>query len=168
MRHRTDGKYGENISSSSGIEETGSTSVNRWYDEVQHYKYGHEFSASTGHFTQVVWKNSVNFGIGVAKSNNGTTYVVANYDPPGNFRGEFTENVLQPKGSLFSKFIPEKSKTAPVSSPLLKQTNSNQHYTEFQLECLRSHNAYRNKHGVGMLTLNPELNNYAQEWADVS
>ena len=56
-----------------------------------------------GHFTQVVWKGSKEFGIGrAAEMHNGLlcTYIVARYRPAGNFIGEFADNV--PKGQFES------------------------------------------------------------------
>jgi hypothetical protein len=55
------------------------------------------FNASTGHFTQLVWKNSIQLGIGIAFStDNQTAWVVAEYYPQGNIDGEFAANVLPP------------------------------------------------------------------------
>ena len=51
---------------------------------------------ATGHFTQVVWVASRKLGLGVARGN-GKVVVVANYDPPGNLRGVFEENVSRPR-----------------------------------------------------------------------
>ena len=68
------------------------------------YKFGDaSFSSGTGHFTQVVWKDSDTLGIGKATSKKGSmtcTYVVGRYKKAGNFQGKYKENV--PKGS-FSK-----------------------------------------------------------------
>lgn len=50
-----------------------------------------------GHFTQVVWKNSKALGIGWVQMNDGTTYVVANYEPAGNVIGQYEKNVLPPR-----------------------------------------------------------------------
>ena len=44
----------------------------------------------------VVWAASTELGIARAYSN-GKLYIVANYNPPGNFRGRFAENVLAPE-----------------------------------------------------------------------
>ena len=52
----------------------------------------------TGHFTQVVWKESKELGIGraVGKKNGMTcTYIVGRYRPAGNFQGKFQENVVR-------------------------------------------------------------------------
>ena len=53
-----------------------------------------------GHFTQVIWKSSSRLGVGYARSRGGTVYVVANYDPPGNFQGKFQTDVLPLKNWL--------------------------------------------------------------------
>ena len=55
----------------------------------------------TGHFTQVVWKESVELGIGKAdidKDGMRCTYVVGRYKPAGNMMGDYAENV--PQGSF--------------------------------------------------------------------
>ena len=53
------------------------------------------FSAKTGHFTQVVWKSSKKLGVGAAQApESGAWYIVCNYFPPGNVRGEFANNVF--------------------------------------------------------------------------
>jgi uncharacterized protein YkwD len=80
------------------------SAVKSWYDEVSAYNYNSPvFSSATGHFTQVVWKNSTQLGCGAAqgtKTMNGTKYnafyVVCNYAPAGNVQGQFAANVLKP------------------------------------------------------------------------
>ncbi len=49
-----------------------------------------------GHFTQVVWRNSTKMGVARASNSSGWTYVVTNYSPPGNYVGQYDENVLPP------------------------------------------------------------------------
>ena len=77
-------------------------SVNR-YREV--CDPGYDFSTAepgkAGHFTQVIWKSTTDFGIGRAAAvHDGLlcTYIVARYRPAGNFLGEFPDNV--PKGQF--------------------------------------------------------------------
>lgn len=94
MYHRQPNKYGENIYWKSGGTVSGEEAVDAWYSEIQYYNYSkHGFSMKTGHFTQVVWKDSTEVGCGRAKSSRGGTYVVCNYNPPGNYLGRFPENV---------------------------------------------------------------------------
>ena len=55
----------------------------------------------TGHFTQVVWKESTLLGIGRAESEQGgmkCAYIVGRYKPAGNYIGEYQQNV--PRGNF--------------------------------------------------------------------
>jgi glioma pathogenesis-related protein 2 len=98
MRHRQPNKYGENIYWISGGNPTGTSVTDTWYGEIKDYNYARPgFGMKTGHFTQVVWKSTKEIGCGVAKSRRGGTYVVCNYNPPGNYSGRFPANVLKPK-----------------------------------------------------------------------
>ena len=77
---------------------TGARVVDDWYSEIASYNYAKPgFSMDTGHFTQVVWKDSLEIGCGSAKSKRGGTYVVCNYSPAGNYGGQFPANVRKPK-----------------------------------------------------------------------
>jgi uncharacterized protein YkwD len=88
------GDYGENLAMGSPL--SAKQSVRMWYNEVSSYNYGKPgFSARTGHFTQVIWKNSTEVGCGKAQCG-GQNYFVCRYSPPGNFQGEFEENVPKP------------------------------------------------------------------------
>eukprot|EP01065_Artemidia_motanka_P043135 TRINITY_DN5932_c0_g1_i2.p1 TRINITY_DN5932_c0_g1~~TRINITY_DN5932_c0_g1_i2.p1 ORF type:complete len:525 (+),score=167.60 TRINITY_DN5932_c0_g1_i2:60-1634(+) len=64
-----------------------------WYDEIRDWRPGGGFSAATGHFTQLVWRATAALGVAVARDARGSVYVVANYVPPGNVRGQFGANV---------------------------------------------------------------------------
>jgi uncharacterized protein YkwD len=90
------GPYGECLYMSSGTV-NGGDATEDWYSEISQYDFDNPgFNPATGHFTQVVWKASLNFGVGYATCDNGMTVVVGSYDPPGNVIGEFAENVLRP------------------------------------------------------------------------
>ena len=94
MYHRQPNRYGENIYWMSGGKVTGAMAVDAWYGEISQYNYGRPgFSAATGHFTQVVWKDTTEVGCGSARDSRGGTYVVCNYSPPGNVQGRFPANV---------------------------------------------------------------------------
>ncbi|MFD5001193.1 CAP family protein [Streptomyces buecherae] len=102
--HRPNNKYGENLHyawSSDGASPSGAQVADAWYNQVREYTYyGREPDMSAfskwGNFTQAVWKSSRGMGVGLAKARN-KTYVVVNYDPPGNFVGKFAANVPAPR-----------------------------------------------------------------------
>ena len=169
LEHRRNSPYGENIycmhSSDPNFKITGHTPVDSWYEEMPEHPFGREpTSLKTGHFTQVVWKNSVSLGVGVAKSRQGSIYVVANYSPAGNFVGEYTKNVpplienTEPKklnGQLkVNGFLSQSSST---ENSLSKSINQVGNFDQFQLDALRIHNEYRRRHGVPLLKLSEEV-----------
>ena len=87
-------EIGENLYMCSGKVATGEMATTDWYNEIKIHNFRKDFQSGTGHFTQVVWKGTEEVGFGVA--NKGSTYfVVANYYPPGNFLGEFANNVFK-------------------------------------------------------------------------
>ncbi|MDG2311403.1 MAG: CAP family protein [Flavobacteriales bacterium] len=84
---------GENLYWYSSTHQNPMTEASKsWYEEIQFYRYrkccGPNFS-DTGHYTQMVWGNTTEIGMGVAVSKSGETYVVARYNPAGNFQGQF-------------------------------------------------------------------------------
>jgi len=96
----SNGDYGENLYKSKGYTVVGRTAVDEWYKEEKNFDYNNPNSNdlyATGHFTQLVWKSSNYVGFGKATDSNGYTYVVAEYYPPGNYQGEYAENVPPPK-----------------------------------------------------------------------
>ena len=59
------------------------TATNAWYDEAPQYDYSQpRFSGSTGHFTQLVWKETTKVGCGVNAGCGMKTYV-CQYSPQG-------------------------------------------------------------------------------------
>ncbi len=63
-----------------------------WYGEKEKYTYsklGEGNWMETGHYTQMIWKNTTEIGVGIATCPSGGVIVVANYNPPGNFSGEY-------------------------------------------------------------------------------
>uniref|UniRef100_A0A0K0DVX1 SCP domain-containing protein n=1 Tax=Strongyloides stercoralis TaxID=6248 RepID=A0A0K0DVX1_STRER len=94
LKHSSSG-FGENLAySSSSI---ANNIVKMWYDEVKYYDFNKPgFTSKTGHFTQLVWKNSKQVGFGITEKN-GIVYVVCRYFPPGNYLGQFEKNVFPAK-----------------------------------------------------------------------
>ncbi|XP_023221216.1 Golgi-associated plant pathogenesis-related protein 1-like [Centruroides sculpturatus] len=101
FRHRPNNKYGENIymewSSNPNSQVSGQKAVDSWYSEIKFHQFGREpTSLKSGHFTQVIWKESKELGVAYSRSKSGKIFVVANYNPAGNMLGSFKNNVPAP------------------------------------------------------------------------
>ena len=90
----SNGAYGENLAAgSTGLLDPEGV-VKMWYDEIAQYKFsGGGFSMKTGHFTQVVWRSTTHVGCGHSRCK-GMDIWVCEYDPPGNWEGQYRDNVL--------------------------------------------------------------------------
>ena len=84
--------YGENIFQGSSADSFKPLDASMaWYSEVKDYKYAKlsdDNWAKTAHYTQMIWKNTNQIGVGVATCPGGGVIVVANYNPAGNYLGE--------------------------------------------------------------------------------
>jgi len=87
---------GENLFMAGGQVVNGRSPVECWYQEIKDYDFKNPKNKKgvVGHFTQLVWKDSQQLGVGFAKSRTGDCYVVANYFPAGNYMGEEMNNVF--------------------------------------------------------------------------
>ena len=87
---------GENLAYVGGsynINPSGEYPTNMWYNEIKSYDFNHPgFNMNTGHFTQVVWKDSKEFGIGLYCQNN-KCFMTGNYFPGGNFNDAYATQV---------------------------------------------------------------------------
>lgn len=84
------GPYGENLAGSSG-NLSGTAAVQLWVSEKAYYNYNTNSCAPgkvCGHYTQVVWRRSVRLGCAKVRCNGGGTFIICNYDPPGNYAGQ--------------------------------------------------------------------------------
>lgn len=105
-------KYGQNIGYGVQKADVGQMITNLMYnDEIEYYPqpYG-EASPSMdlfdkwGHFSQIVWKGTTHVGcytqpcenLGNVDSSGTVPFTVCNYSPPGNYDGEYGDNVLAP------------------------------------------------------------------------
>lgn len=92
FRHRQNNRYGENIFMTSGSDTFNPVVASQtWYAEKEKYSYskvGEGNWRQTGHYTQMIWKNTKELGVGMATCKNGNIIVVANYSPAGNFNGQ--------------------------------------------------------------------------------
>ncbi|XP_055379617.1 uncharacterized protein LOC129610872 [Condylostylus longicornis] len=91
LYHRPNSKYGENLYWTSDKYGHVTMAVQSWYDEMKFYDFSNpNFSSETGHFTQLIWKDSIELGTGISRRGD-SLYVVCLYNPPGNYVGRFNE-----------------------------------------------------------------------------
>lgn len=103
--YHSGGPFGENLYMSWGGSQDRNVimaaAITMWYNEIQYYDWNNPgFSSQTGHFTQVVWRSTNEIGIGIAvvpdPSYGIRSVVCISYRPPGNYLGQFEQNVLRP------------------------------------------------------------------------
>jgi len=87
-------ELGENLYMCSGKVGTAERATSEWYNEIKKHNFKKDFQHATGHFTQLVWKDTKEVGFGIANKGN-RYYIVANYFPAGNIVGQFTKNVFK-------------------------------------------------------------------------
>lgn len=90
------GRHGQNGYWSSAPGTTAEGATESWYEEITDPGYNFDkpgFTGGTGHFTQVVWKDTTSVGMAVSEDGR---FIFANYLPAGNFMGRFPENVPRP------------------------------------------------------------------------
>jgi pathogenesis-related protein 1 len=91
LDHTVNNNYGENLFGGSGRTYTALYASQDWYNEIQKYKpvvLSEDNWYATGHYTQLVWSNTRQVGIGQANCRGGGSVIAAEYDPPGNYMGE--------------------------------------------------------------------------------
>jgi hypothetical protein len=74
-----------------GRDYTALDATKSWYSEIKYYTpqiINESNWSKTGHYTQMVWRNTTKVGIASVICPDGATIIVANYDPPGNYMGE--------------------------------------------------------------------------------
>jgi pathogenesis-related protein 1 len=85
--------YGENIFwGSSAIAYPPLQASISWYQEKELYSYraiNNSNWIKTGHYTQMMWKDTREMGVGISICANGAIIVVANYYPAGNVIGQY-------------------------------------------------------------------------------
>ena len=169
------GNYiGENLYFGYNAGYLGTKPVDAWYDEIKDYDFAKsEFTSGTGHFTQVVWKNSKQVGCGVACSNKDYCYVTCNYYPGGNYLGQFKTNVLPLSDStpvdttapVTDAPVTDAPKPVVTDAPA-PETSGNSELENFRKSILERHNYYRGLHQVGNLVRDATLESIAQKTAD--
>lgn len=81
-------RHGQNIFAMSGRPADVNFVFRAWASEASDYDYSRNTcSATCGHYTQIVWRDTKQIGCGVARGS-GREIWVCDYDPPGNVNGE--------------------------------------------------------------------------------
>ncbi|XP_030477831.2 pathogenesis-related protein PR-1-like [Cannabis sativa] len=88
-----DGEFtlGENIFWGGGSDWTPANAVEAWMEEEKDYSYESNSCANgkmCGHYTQIVWQSTKRVGCARVICDNKDTFMICNYDPPGNYIGE--------------------------------------------------------------------------------
>lgn len=93
------GPYGENLAIGYP---NATASVEGWGEERDKYKFGNPgFTHDTGHFTQLVWKNTTDVGCDRKLCGEKGWYLVCEYWPRGNVMDQFKEEVdKQSRGAV--------------------------------------------------------------------
>lgn len=83
-------RYGENLAKGSNPRYSLADAARLWLDERDDYDRPSNACVNDReclHYTQLVWRTSTRVGAAGARCGNGWTFVVANFDPPGNWLG---------------------------------------------------------------------------------
>ncbi|XP_049273917.1 clumping factor B isoform X2 [Rhipicephalus sanguineus] len=95
--------------------------VDAWYNKIRLYNFNNNHPQyGTGEFAQIVWKETTALGTGIALGNGSTYYLVTVYDPRGNIRGEYFNNVKRPnvEGGGIRPVLPPQQVPAPMPQPI--------------------------------------------------
>src|SRR5688572_17046062 len=87
------GPYGENLAMGY---KNATAAVEAWGDEREEYDFGNQgFDEETGHFTQLVWKNTTDVGCARKLCDERGWYVVCEYWPRGNVQDQYDDQVQE-------------------------------------------------------------------------
>ena len=100
-------RYGENIAMFTGKDKSCVTdAIDLWYSEMINHDFSkYEYNPQSGHFTALIWRESVHVGWAIAyetSQHQKKTYIVMHFDPPGNIAERF-EACIQPDQQSITK-----------------------------------------------------------------
>uniref|UniRef100_A0AAF5D732 SCP domain-containing protein n=2 Tax=Strongyloides stercoralis TaxID=6248 RepID=A0AAF5D732_STRER len=123
-------KWGKNLAM--GSLSVAHFGVRRWYNEIKNYNFDNpKYKKGIGHFTQLIWKKTLKVGFGVIERN-GNIFVVCKYSPPGNYIGDFKENVLKQYNTKKEMMDAAKKDFANFGPSGSKNINHNTNYNTNQ------------------------------------
>ncbi|XP_071688666.1 pathogenesis-related protein PRMS-like [Rutidosis leptorrhynchoides] len=89
----SDGPYGENLfwgNAAKSLKWTPKDAVTAWVKEQKYYNRKTNTckpGKKCGHYTQIMWRDTKKVGCALTNCRGKSTYVVCEYDPPGNYEG---------------------------------------------------------------------------------
>lgn len=106
-----------------------------WYDEINLYDYNHPgFSNKRGHFTGLLWRDTLELGIAEATNNRtAKTFIVANYNSPAHWQEKLAEMTSGSNPVIAPEFHPVNVPILPpnkapdlsaLNNPVLTAVNS--------------------------------------------
>jgi hypothetical protein len=132
FQHSGSALYGENLAYFEGygndIVVLLKKAIDNWYNEITLYDFTNPgYKQGTGHFTCLVWKSSTKFGMGfsIDPSNNNKVDITFNSEPPGNYQGQFAQNVLAPTGTTPLPIPTPTPSPTPTPIPIPTPAQSN-------------------------------------------
>jgi hypothetical protein len=132
FQHSGSALYGENLAYFEGygndIVVLLKKAIDNWYNEITLYNFTNPgYKQGTGHFTCLVWKSSTKFGMGfsIDPSNNNKVDITFNSEPPGNYQGQFAQNVLAPTGTTPLPLPTPTPSPTPTPIPIPTPAQSN-------------------------------------------
>ena len=98
MKSAENENYNENVACTWGSHLTGMLVTRIWYEEGKDYDFEKPiFNKLTQNFTQAIWKETREIGVGRSRTKHGKEIIVARYHPPGNC-GDFDANIQKRSG----------------------------------------------------------------------
>jgi hypothetical protein len=138
FEHSPQKETGENLACAKGYDLRGDKVAEMWYDEIKDYNFEiPAFNAKCGHFTQLIWRGTKEFGVAKSIGADGAQYVVARYNPPGNTLGEFKDSIRRARGQRSSVRKRRRSSTKRQSSQSSDVCNILQRGTSFVINVLK-------------------------------
>ncbi|CAG5108122.1 Oidioi.mRNA.OKI2018_I69.chr1.g3643.t1.cds [Oikopleura dioica] len=91
----------KSLSSTSAIRECCFKAVDSWYREIENYSFETskklKKNQTIAHFQQMVWRDSVRLGFGIAQRRDGNIIIICRYSPRANvFRSKINAKQIMP------------------------------------------------------------------------
>lgn len=168
--HRPEKNYGENLHKcywvDTTIGELAQIICEDFYNEIEFYDFdAGEYVDDAAHFTQLVWYDSIEFGVGIAQGESGFVYCVVNYTPQGNVEDGFTSNVL-PLGTPYKPKPVLCDQSVFIPPPVVTRLSISHDVNLFRKLATNQHNIYRKLHSAPFLVNVHYLNEVSQKWAE--